>query len=71
MRALVESLLVEWSIYVDKDGMAHTDEGDSWFVGKSVREGEYTGDAARRLVMKAINKFGGSKRRKASFGRRR
>ena len=33
--------LVESEVFVDEDGYAHDDEGNRWFVGKSVTPGTY------------------------------
>jgi len=32
--AVEETMLKEYEVYVDEDGMAHDDEGGSWYVGR-------------------------------------
>jgi 2'-5' RNA ligase len=42
-----------WEVYVDPQGMAHDDEGNSWSVGHNWSEGTYFGEDASRLCRMA------------------
>jgi hypothetical protein len=74
-RVVKEAMLAESEVYVDDEGMAHDDEGNSWHVGTQYAGGTYRAGelpSGDQTAPHDLRRHGGSKsypRRSKSYRR--